>query len=164
MRFSIYIISLLHQAVGQLSPVEKNDVAVLRAMVAAQKLLLEELQNLSNAIECTIDFSDFASEVDGTNPFSSPEDSSVVDNQAFGQSKPQNSVEVLKLLSKSTLLLYLLKSLFLILHIFVLLLNRKKTVIWSSRMMGCYTHYQGMPCCIISTCWATKYCTYGVHS
>lgn len=77
-----------------MASVDKKQIAVLRALVAARDILLEELRTLSKAIDRPVDFSDIESEMDDKDLSYLQANLDAVDNEASGPGKPQNVVEV----------------------------------------------------------------------
>lgn len=78
----------------QLASIDKQHVAVLRALLAARGILLEELRNISKAINQAIDFSDIDSEIDDNKLSNLQANLCATDNEASGPGKPQNCLEV----------------------------------------------------------------------
>ncbi|XP_031377376.1 protein FAM135B-like isoform X1 [Punica granatum] len=81
-------------ALDQLASEDKKHVAMLRTLVAARDILLEELRNLSKAIDRAIDFSEIDSEIDDKKLSDLKANLDAVDDQASGPGKPQNGVEI----------------------------------------------------------------------
>ncbi|KAK4770497.1 hypothetical protein SAY87_031029 [Trapa incisa] len=84
----------LGQALDQLASIDKKHAAVLRALVAARDILLEELRNLSKAIDQDVEFSDIDLEIGELKLSDLQANLCATDNEEFGPGKPQNYVEL----------------------------------------------------------------------
>lgn len=73
-----------------------NDIMLVKSLLSARDILLEELQKLSKAIDQAIDLTDFISKMDDTKFDSILQENLVAaDAKVSGQGKPQNGLEVL---------------------------------------------------------------------
>lgn len=73
-----------------------NDIMLVKSLLAARDILLEELQKLSKAIDQAIDLTDFISKMDDTKFDSFLQENLVAaDAKVSGQGKPHNGLEVL---------------------------------------------------------------------
>lgn len=75
---------------------DEKDVTLIKALLTARDILLEEFQNLSKAIDQTVDFTDFISGMDDTKYVDVliPSKRDNVKGEAAGQGNPQNGLEV----------------------------------------------------------------------
>jgi hypothetical protein len=74
---------------------DANGIMLLKSLLAARGILLEELQTLSKAIDQAIDLTDFISKMDNINDSFLQENLIAADDKVSGQGKPQNGLEVL---------------------------------------------------------------------
>lgn len=74
---------------------DANGIMLLKSLLAARGILLEELQTLSKAIDQAIDLTDFLSKMDIINDSFLQENLVTADDKVSGQGKPQNGLEVL---------------------------------------------------------------------
>lgn len=74
---------------------DANGIMLLKSLLAARGILLEELQTLSKAIDQAIDLTDFISKMDNLNDSFLQENLVAADDKVSGQGKPQNGLEVL---------------------------------------------------------------------
>lgn len=74
---------------------DANGIMLLKSLLAARGILLEELQTLSKAIDQAIDLTDFISKMDNINDSFLQENLVAADDKVSGQGKPQNGLEVL---------------------------------------------------------------------
>ncbi|XP_050377066.1 uncharacterized protein LOC126794399 isoform X2 [Argentina anserina] len=82
-----------NQAAGQLSTADSNGIMLLKSLLAARSILLEELQTLSKAVDQEIDLTDFISEMDNINDSFLQGNLVAADESVSGQGKPQNGLE-----------------------------------------------------------------------
>lgn len=75
---------------------DEGEVTLIKALLTARDILLEEFQNLSKAIDQTFDFTEFISGMDDTKYMDvlMPSRMDTVKGEASGQGKPQNGLEV----------------------------------------------------------------------
>lgn len=74
---------------------DANGIMLLKSLLVARGILLEELQTLSKAIDQAIDLTDFISKMDNINDSFLQETLVAADDKVSGQGKPQNGLEVL---------------------------------------------------------------------
>jgi hypothetical protein len=89
-------------ALGQVVSVDLKDVMLVKALLTARDILLEELQKLNRAVDQAIDLTDFISKMDDTKLFDSVLRANLgAADEVSGQGKPQNGLEVLTLFCPS---------------------------------------------------------------
>jgi len=74
----------------------RDEVTLIKALLTARDILLEEFQNLSKAIDQSFDFTDFMSRIDDTKYIGvlMPSKMDNVKGEVSRQGKPQNGLEV----------------------------------------------------------------------
>ncbi|XP_062027272.1 uncharacterized protein LOC133743376 [Rosa rugosa] len=82
-----------NQEAGQVASADSNGIMLLKSLLAARSILLEELQTLSKALDQEIDLTDFISKMDYTNDSFLQENLVAADDKVSGQGKPQNGLE-----------------------------------------------------------------------
>nr|XP_011464776.1 PREDICTED: protein FAM135B-like isoform X1 [Fragaria vesca subsp. vesca] len=82
-----------NQAAEQVASADLNGIMLLKKLLAARSILLEELQTLSKAIDQEIDLTDFISKMDDMNDSLLPENLVAANDKVSGQGKPQNGLE-----------------------------------------------------------------------
>ncbi|PON68452.1 Protein FAM [Trema orientale] len=84
-----------NHAPGMVDSADAKAVMLVKSLLAARDLLLEELQRLSKAVDQVIDLTDFMSKMDDMKLSDSVSQGSigVVDGKISGQGKPQNGSE-----------------------------------------------------------------------
>ncbi|BBG95942.1 Putative serine esterase family protein [Prunus dulcis] len=83
-----------NQASAQVAAAGVNDIMLVKSLLSARDILLEELQKLSKAIDQAIDLTDFISKMDDTKFDSFLQENLVAaDAKVSGQGKPQNGLE-----------------------------------------------------------------------
>ncbi|XP_034219094.1 protein FAM135B-like isoform X2 [Prunus dulcis] len=83
-----------NQASAQVAAAGVNDIMLVKSLLSARDILLEELQKLSKAIDQAIDLTDFISKMDDTKFDSFLQENLVAaDANVSGQGKPQNGLE-----------------------------------------------------------------------
>lgn len=81
---------------------DEKAVMLVKSLLAARDILLEELQRLSKAVDQVIDLTDFISKMDDISVYKGS--FGVVDGKIPGQGKPQNGFEVLTCFMLHTIL------------------------------------------------------------
>lgn len=80
----------------QVASVDFKDVMLVKALLTARDILLEELYKLSQAIDQAVDLTDFISNMDDTNLFGSVLKKKLgAADEVSGRGKPRNGLEVL---------------------------------------------------------------------
>ncbi|KAK9930043.1 hypothetical protein M0R45_027102 [Rubus argutus] len=82
-----------NQTSGHVATADANGIMLLKSLLAARGILLEELQTLSKAIDQAIDLTDFISKMDNLNDSFLQENLVAADDKVSGQGKPQNGLE-----------------------------------------------------------------------
>ncbi|KAK9288972.1 hypothetical protein L1049_017443 [Liquidambar formosana] len=84
-----------NQGLGQVDSVNSKQVMLVKALLAARDILLEELQKLCEAMDQTIDLTDFSSKLDDMNFFRSLQHADIGSEGAEGsrQGEAQNGIE-----------------------------------------------------------------------
>ncbi|PRQ20826.1 putative protein FAM135, alpha/Beta hydrolase [Rosa chinensis] len=82
-----------NQEAGQVASADSNGIMLLKSLLAARSIVLEELQTLSKALDQEIDLTDFISKMDNTNDSFLQENLVAADDKVSGQGKPQNGLE-----------------------------------------------------------------------
>ncbi|KAK3425674.1 hypothetical protein EUGRSUZ_F02184 [Eucalyptus grandis] len=83
----------LGQAVGPVSSFDERQLSVLRALLASRDLLVEELQNLSKAIDQPIDLTDVTAKVDDKTLIDLRAELGIEVDKVLGPDKLQNGIE-----------------------------------------------------------------------
>lgn len=75
---------------------DEKEVTLIKALLTARDILLEEFQNLGKAIDQAVDFTDFISGMDDTKyaDVLMPSKMDKVKGEVSRQGKPQNGLEV----------------------------------------------------------------------
>lgn len=91
------LLYVTNQGLGEAASVDLENVMLLKALVTARDILLEELQILSNAVDQAIEISEFVSKMNNGKILSSFVQASqfAADVEISAQGKPQNGLEVL---------------------------------------------------------------------
>lgn len=138
----------LGQASGHVVSFNKEGVMIVKSLVAARDILLQELQILSKAIDKTIDLTDFISEMDDVKLFDSIIKTNLraADGEVSRQGKPQNGLEVLTYFMQhctSGFGFQFLGNFFFccccVLNIYFSFLSRKQMACSAFKLMNCYT-------------------------
>jgi len=82
------------QAVGLVSSFDERQLSVLRALLASRDLLVEELQNLSKAIDQPIDLTDVTAKVDDKTLIDLRAELGIEVDKVLGPDRLQNGIEV----------------------------------------------------------------------
>lgn len=93
---------------GIVASEDVKDIMLVKALLTARDVLLEELHKISKAINEAIDTSDFESKMNNMNlmNFVVLANLFAIDDEVLGQGKLQNSLEVLAFISCNRVLLY----------------------------------------------------------
>ncbi|KAJ7965893.1 hypothetical protein O6P43_015451 [Quillaja saponaria] len=83
----------LYQGLDQVSSVDMKDVMLLKALLTARDIFLEELQKLSKVVDQDIDLTEFVAEMGDMKLLNSVPLASQVFAEVSGQGKPQNGLE-----------------------------------------------------------------------
>lgn len=91
------LLYVTNQGLGEAASVDLENVMLLKALVTARDILLEELQKLSKAVDQAIEISEFVSKMNNGKILNSFVQASqfAADDEISAQSKPQNGLEVL---------------------------------------------------------------------
>lgn len=78
-----------------------KDITLVKALLTARDILLEELKKISKAVNEAIDISDFVSKMNNVNliNYVVQENRFAINDDVLGQGKPQNGLEVLVFIS-----------------------------------------------------------------
>ncbi|KAJ7958857.1 hypothetical protein O6P43_019513 [Quillaja saponaria] len=83
----------LYQGLDQVASVDMKDIMLLKALLTARDILLEELQKLSKAVHQAIDLTEFVANIDDMKLLNSIPLASQVVAEVSGQTKLQNGLE-----------------------------------------------------------------------